>query len=95
MALRRRNRQQWSELLVEFSSSNQTVEAFCSDRGLSPGYFLKKRAHLSRQKSGAFVRAKVAVSTESITVQIQDVQIRCTVNLSPLWLAELAAALRR
>ena len=94
MVLRRRNRQQWSELLAEFSSSNQTVEAFCSERGMNPRYFLKKRAHLSRQKRLPFVRAKVAVSTESITVQIQDVQVRCTASLSPAWLAELAAALR-
>ncbi len=95
MSVRRRNRQQWSELLVEFSSSNQTVEAFCSERGMSPSYFLKKRAHLHRQKSLPFVRAKVAVSAEPVTVQIFDVQIRCTASLSPIWLAELAAALRR
>jgi len=95
MAVRRRNRQQWSELLVEFSSSNQTVEAFCRERGLSSGYFLRKRTQLKRQKSLPFVRAKVAVSTEAITIQIQDVQIRCTTSLSPVWLAELAVALRR
>ena len=95
MAARRRSRQQWKELLDEFSSSHQTVEAFCSERGISPGYFLKKRAKLSQQNSLPFVRAKVAVSAEPITVQIQDVQIRCTSSLPPVWLAELAAALRR
>jgi len=95
MSVRRRNRQQWSELLVEFSSSHQTVEAFCSERGMSPGYFLKKRAQLNRQQKLPFVRAKVAVAAEPVTVQIQDVQIRCTTSLSPVWLAELAAALRR
>jgi hypothetical protein len=95
MSVRRRNRQQWSELLVEFSSSNQTVDAFCSERGMSPSYFLKKRTHLRRQKKLPFVRAKVAVSAEPVTVQIQDVQIRCTASLSPVWLAELAVALRR
>ena len=95
MAAQRRNRQQWSELLVEFSSSNQTVEAFCNERGINPAYFLKKRAKLNRQKKLPFVQAKVAVSVEPVTIQIQDVQIRCTASLSPVWLAELAAALRR
>ena len=94
MSVRRRNRNQWKELLGEFSGSSQTVEAFCNERGISPGYFLKKRAELNRQKNLPFIRAKVAVSSEPITVQIQDVQVRCTTNLSPVWLAELAAALR-
>jgi hypothetical protein len=92
---RRRNREAWSELLAEFAASQQTVETFCAEQGMSPGYFLKKRAQLKREKRTPFVRAKVAVSADLLTVQIQDVQIRCTSNLSPVWLAELAAALRR
>ena len=91
----RRNREAWSELLAEFAATHQTVEAFCAERGMSPGYFLKKRAQLKREKHTPFVRAKVAVSADLLTVQIQDVQVRCTAELSPAWLAELAAALRR
>jgi hypothetical protein len=92
---RRRNREAWSELLAEFAASQQTVETFCAEQGMSPAYFLKKRAQLKREERTPFVRAKVAVSADLLTVQIQDVQIRCTAELSPAWLAELAAALRR
>ncbi len=95
MPARRRNREAWVELLAEFAASHQTVEAFCAERGMSPGYFVKKRSQFKREKRTSFVRAKVAVSGDRLTVQIQDVQIRCTTELSPAWLAELAAALRR
>ncbi len=95
MSERRRNREAWVELLAEFAASHQTVEAFCAGRGMSPGYFLKKRAQLKREKRTPFVRAKVAVFADLLTVQIADVQVRCTAELSPVWLAELAAALRR
>jgi hypothetical protein len=62
---------------------------------MSPNYFLKKRAQLKREERLPFVRAKAAVAAEPMTLQIGDVQIRCTTALSPAWIAELAVALRR
>jgi len=95
MPARRRNREAWGELLAEFAAGDQTVEAFCTERGMSPDYFMKKRVQLRREKRTPFVRAKVAMSADLLTVQIGDVQVRCTAELSPAWLAELAAALRK
>jgi hypothetical protein len=94
MSTRRRNAEQWNALLAEFAASAQTMAAFCTERGLNAGYFQKKRAQLRRKASrGAFVRAQVAAGAP-ITVRIMDVEVRCSAELAPEWIAELAAALR-
>jgi hypothetical protein len=78
MGRHRRNREEWRVLLGEFAASGQTLEAFCTERGLNEGYFRKKRAQLRRQVDAApFVRADVAVNAP-IRVQIQDVEVHCS-----------------
>jgi len=95
MPARRRSREEWIALLETFDVSDEGEEAFCAAHGISLGYFRKKRALLARAKPlSGFVRAQVAVA-EPITVQIQDVQVRCSTALPAAWIAELAAALRR
>lgn len=97
MGALRRSRQQWEELIEAFSTSGQTLDVFCAERGLNAGYFQKKRTQLRRKASqSAFIRAQVNGIGDgaAITVQIQDVQVRCSAELPPEWIAELAVALR-
>ena len=95
MPARRRSREEWKLLLEACDSSEEGEEAVCAAHAKSLGYFRKKRALLARARQPrGFVRAQVAVA-EPITVQIQDVQIRCSTALPVAWIAELAAALRR
>jgi len=94
MPASRRSREEWRSLLESFEAESLSEEAFCVTHGMSLGYFRKKRALLARaDRPSGFVRAQVAVA-EPITVQIQDVQIRCSTALPAAWIAELAAALR-
>jgi len=91
---RRRSAAEWQSLIAEFESGSQTVAEFCAERDLNAGYFSKRRARLRRTKSTDFVPARVVSGSRSVTIQVQDVVIRCEAGTSPAWLRDLLRALR-
>ena len=93
MSKRRRSAAEWHTLLTEFESSDLPVAEFCRDRDLNEKYFVKRRGQRRKGLATPFVAAKLRVSP--ITIQFQDVSIRCSAETSPGWLANLVAALRR
>ncbi len=95
MSKRRRSAAEWQTLLAEFESSDQPVAEFCRDRDLNQNYFVKRRGQWRKGLATPFVTAKLRVSSAPITIQVQDVSIRCSAQTSPGWLASLVTALRR
>lgn len=90
---RRRSSADWQSLIAEFESGSQSAAAFCSERDLNAGYFSKVRARLRKQPSD-FVPIRVSAASRSVTIQVQDVTIRCDAGTSSTWLRELIRALR-
>ncbi len=95
MSKLRRSAAEWHTLLTEFESSDQPVAEFCSDRDLNEKYFIKRRGQRRKGLATPFVAAKISMNSSPITIQFQDVNIRCSAQTSPVWLANLVAALRR
>ena len=95
MLKRRRSASEWHTLLAEFESSNQPVAEFCRDHDLNQNYFVKRRGQWRKGLATPFVAAKFGASSAPITIQFQDISIRCSAQTSPGWLANLVAALRR
>lgn len=95
MSKRRRSVTEWQTLLTEYESGDQTATEFCSDHDLNEKYFMKRRGQWRKGSDTPFVTAKLSASSAPITVQFQDVSIRCSTQTSPRWLANLVAALRR
>lgn len=95
MSKRRRSAAEWHTLLTEFESSDQAVAEFCNDRDLNENYFIKRRGQWRKGLATPFVTAKISVNSAPITIQFQDVSIRCSAETSPGWLAHLVSALRR
>lgn len=95
MSKRRRSAAEWHTLLTEFESSGQSVAEFCGDRDLNENYFVKRRGQWRKGLVTPFVATKISVNSAPITIQFQDVSIRCSADTSPGWLAHLVAALRR
>ncbi len=95
MSKRRRSAAEWHTLLTEFESSDQPVAEFCDDRNINQNYFMKRRGKWRKGLATPFVAAKISVNSTPITIQFQDVNIRCSAQTSPVWLANLVAALRR
>ncbi len=95
MSKRRRSAAEWHTLLTEFEASDQAVAEFCSDRDLNEKYFIKRGGKWRKGMSTPFVAAELRLSSAPITIQFQDVSIRCSAETSPGWLANLVAALRR
>ena len=91
---RRRSYADWQRLIAEYESGDQTIQAFCAERGLSAGYFGKRRA-LLRKRSDAFSIGRVAAPTSgAVTVQLGELSVRCDSSVPANWLAELITALR-
>ena len=95
MSKRRRSAAEWHTLLTEFESSDLPVAEFCRDRDLNEKYFIKCRGQWRKGLATPFVAAKLKVSSAPITIQFQDVSIRCSAQTPPAWLAHLVSALRR
>ncbi len=95
MSKRRRSAAEWHTLLTEFESSDQPIAEFCNDRDLNENYFIKRRGQWRKGLATPFVTAKISVNSAPVTIQFQDVSIRCSAQTSPVWLAHLVAALRR
>ena len=95
MSKRRRSTGEWQALLTEFESSDQAVAEFCNDRDLNENYFIKRRGQWRKGLATPFVATRISVNSAPITIQFQDVSIRCSAETSPVWLAHLVAALRR
>ena len=95
MSERRRSAAAWHTMLTEFESGEQSVAEFCHDRDLNEKYFIKRRGQWRKGLATPFVAAKLSASSAPITIQFQDVSIRCSAETSPGWLAHLVAALRR
>lgn len=90
----RRTSAQWQQLLGEFEASGQTAKAFCKTRGISPSNFFKRRSAIKARNGSAFVATRVNPGSSAITLQVEEVSIRCGVETSPVWLAQLVTALR-
>jgi len=91
---RRRSTPDWEQLIAEFEASDQTIQAFCEERGLSAGYFGKRRA-LLRKRGSVFAVGRVsAPSIGAVSIQMGELSIRCDSGVPVPWLAELIAALR-
>lgn len=91
---RRRSAADWQMLIAEFESSAQTLAAFCIERSLNAGYFSRVRARLHRDESTGFVPVRLAAASRPVSIQIQDVTIRCESGTSSAWLLDLVSGLR-
>ena len=93
MGKRRRSPDQWGQLIREFEASGQSAQVFCSERNLNQAYFFQKRRRLARA-APAFVAVRAQMEPAPVTVQIADVTVRCSIQIPPAWIAELAIHLR-
>jgi hypothetical protein len=95
MPKQRRRPDQWQAIIAEFHSSGLSRDEFCEAHKLNRDYF-SKRVRSSRKPTPtrpAFV--PVRVRSEGIAIELGDVTVRCTTEVSVSWIADLAAALRR
>lgn len=90
---RRHSAADWQSLVAEFESGSQSATAFCFERDLNAGYFSKVRARLRKQPND-FVPVRVSTGSRSVTIQVQDVTIRCDTGTSSAWLRDLIRSLR-
>jgi hypothetical protein len=91
---RRRTTADWQQLIAEFEASDQTIQSFCNDRGLSAGYFGKRRALLRKRGSAFSVGRVSAPSIGAVSIQMGELAIRCDSSVPASWLAELVTTLR-
>lgn len=93
--MRRRTRAQWHQLFAEFEASGETATTFCETRGLSAGYFMKRRRLLRAQgaPAGEFVPVRMSHSGR-VVIQVGDVSIRSEAGVPVAWLRDLIVALR-
>lgn len=94
----RRSSEEWEELLSEFDAGTETAAEFCRRKELKSSNFYKQRAARVGDSSPAFVVARRAapsapLSAAPITVQVNDVIIRCDSQASVAWVSELVATL--
>lgn len=95
MAGRRRSSEEWQHLIDEFESGSESSKAFCLRHGLSPSSFYKRRSTRVSASPSAFVAARrAAPSVTPVTVQINDIVIRCDTQTPVAWVGDLVAALR-
>ncbi|MFK7976996.1 MAG: hypothetical protein AB8C02_12720 [Halioglobus sp.] len=99
MTGQRRSSNEWQQLLAEFDAGTETAATFCRSRGINSSNFYKRRMTRTRASSSAFVVARRAAppslqTSAPISVQINDVTIRCDSQVPVAWVSELAIALR-
>jgi len=93
--MRRRTGAQWQQLFAEFEASGETATSFCGTRGLSAGYFMKRRRQLRPQGALASEFVPVRMSHGGrVVIQIGDVSIRSEAGVPVSWLRDLIVALR-
>jgi len=95
MAGKRRTQAEWQQLIAEFEAGNESATTFCRSRGISTSSFYKRRTGRAYNSPSAFVAARrAAPSVCALTVQVGEVVIRCDMQTSVTWIADLVAALR-
>lgn len=91
---RRRSESDWQKLITEFDSGSLTMAAFCTERNLNPGYFSKVRSRLRKTGANDFVPIRVAAVKSAVSIQVNDIVIRCESGTPAAWLRDLINALR-
>ena len=95
MAGQRRSSEEWQLLIDEFEASAESGKAFCLRHGLSPSNFYKRRSTYVGASPSAFVATRRATpSACPVTVQVNDVVIRCDTQTPVAWVSDLVATLR-
>ena len=95
MSGKRRSSDEWQRLLTEFEAGDESPAEFCRGRGISSSNFYKRRTAHTAVSSSAFVAARrAAPSAASVTVQVNEVVIRCDTQTPVAWVSDLVAALR-
>lgn len=94
----RRSSKEWQQLLAEFDAGTESAAEFCSSRGISSSNFYKRRSARTRTSSAFAVARRAAPASVQplapISVQINNVTIRCDSQTPVAWVRELATALR-
>lgn len=93
MSGKRRSSDEWRQLIADFESGAESASTFCRDRGISTSNFYKRRTTHAGGSPSAFVAARRAAPPASVTVQVNDVVIRCDTQTAVTWVAELVAVL--
>lgn len=92
---KRRSSEEWQQLIAEFESGTENTTAFCSSRGISTSNFYKRRTARAGMLRSTFVVARRAAPPAApVSVQFNDVTIRCDVQTPVAWVCDLVATLR-
>lgn len=92
---KRRSNEEWQQLIAEFEAGSESGKAFCLRHALSSSNFYKQRSRYVSASPSSFVSARrVAPSTSLVTVQVNDIVIRCDMQTPVTWVCDLVAALR-
>lgn len=95
MASSSRSRDEWHEFITEFEAGSESVKTFCLRHGLSLSNFYKRRSTRVSASTSAFVAARrSAPPAAPVTVQINEVVIRCDTQTPVGWMSDLVVTLR-
>ena len=99
MSGERRSSKEWQQLLTEFDAGTESAAEFCRSRGINNSNFYKRRMTRTRASSSAFAVARRVAppshqTSAPISVQINDVTIRCDSQTPVAWVSDLVAAVR-
>jgi hypothetical protein len=95
MPKQRRSLNQWQAIIAEFHSSGLSRDEFCTLRKLNREYFSKRLRSSKKSTPSRPAFLPVRVRSEAIAIELGDVTVRCSTEVSVAWIADLAAALRR
>ncbi|MCK5881439.1 MAG: hypothetical protein KAG18_06150 [Sinobacterium sp.] len=87
--MKRRNSEDWKQLISEQASSGKSAVEFCSEQQINPKYFSLRKNRLKNESSN-FVKASIIPHPPAmVTLQKKDVILTLSNNTSAQWLAQL------
>ena len=92
-----RSREEWQQLLAEHAASQQTIHAFCHDKGIGLSTFSAWKRRLRGTppvvKPRAFVPVTVTQRSD-VTVAVGPATLTLSSSVAPQWLAAFVKALQ-
>ena len=92
---KRQSREEWSRLLAEKARSEQTVEAFCTDRGLGVHQYYYWQRTLSESTDDGFVELRSADVDSGVSVDLDTMRVHLRGGFDEATLLRLLAVAKR